>query len=206
MKGVAWRMRDILPQLSTRGYGANAPGALVGPQCGVLFARNANCVTRAGREGVYEIGEREDADAAQTELRRHFLDGRLRPLPALLAVERERDACGLRAGRVNDVDGFADRRSRRNHVVDDHHATLERSADDVAAFTMILRLLAIEGPGHAAMMMLRERNGGRGGEWNSFVGRAEQHVELEAGARERGRVTLPEHRDRFAVVEESRVE
>jgi hypothetical protein len=67
---------------------------------------------------------------------------------------------------------------------------------------VILGFLAIERPGHAAMMVLGQRHGRGGRERNALVGGPEQHVELEAGARERGRVTLAEHRDGLAVVEQ----
>jgi hypothetical protein len=71
---------------------------------------------------------------------------------------------------------------------------------------MILGFLAIEGPGHAAMVVLGQRHRGGGGERNSLVGRAEQHVELKARARERGGVALAEHGDGFAVIEQPRIE
>src|ERR1700741_2512799 len=82
-------------------YGANAPGGAVGLQCGELFARNANCVTRPLREGLDEIRQREDADAAQPVLLGHFLDRRLRALAAFLPIERERHARGRRARRAD---------------------------------------------------------------------------------------------------------
>jgi hypothetical protein len=50
----------------------------------------------------------------------------------------------------------------------------------------------------------RDRRGGR--ERDALVGGAEQHVELETGTGERGRITLAEHRDRFAIVEQPGVE
>src|SRR5689334_13079879 len=147
-------MAGILPLSIAGGYRSHAPGLLVGAQSGELFRGNANCVTRAAaRESLDQIGQGQDADASQSELCRYFLHRRLRSLAALLAIERQSDAGRLRTRGADDLDRFANRRARRNHVVDDDDATLERTADDVAAFTVILRLLAIEGPGHVAMMM-----------------------------------------------------
>ena len=106
------RMGGILPHSSAFGYRRHAPGALISLQSGILFTGNANCITRAAaREGLDEVGQREDADASQAELRRHFLHGRLRSLSAFLAIERERDAHRFRAGGADDVHGLADRGS-----------------------------------------------------------------------------------------------
>ena len=167
---------------------------------------NANCITRACGEGFDEVGQGQDADAAQSELRRDFLHRRLGALAAFLAVERQRHARGRRAGRADDFHGFADGGAGRDHVIDDHDAAAQRRADDVAAFAVILGFLAIERPRHAAMVVLGERHGGGGGERDALVRRPEQHVELEARARERRGVTLAEHRDGFAVVEQAGVE
>jgi hypothetical protein len=44
----------------------------------------------------------------------------------------------------NEFDRFAHGGTRADHVVDDHHATAQRCADDRSTFTVILRFLAVE--------------------------------------------------------------
>ena len=75
-------------------------------------------------QGLDELGQGEDADAAQSELRRHFLHGRLRALAAFLAIQRQRHTDRRRAGGANDFDGFADGGAGGDHVIDDDHAAL----------------------------------------------------------------------------------
>jgi exodeoxyribonuclease III len=129
-----------------------------------------------------------------------------RSLAFFLAIERECDRGDLCASRANELDGFADRGARGDHIVDDHDASRERSADDVAALAMILGLLAVECERHATTVMLRERHRRGRRERDAFVGGTEEHVEREARVRERCRIAAPEHRERFTVAEFARVE
>jgi len=58
---------------------------------------------------------------------------------------------------------------------------------------MVLGFLAVEGPGHRFLVMIGERDGGRGDQRDALVSRAEQHVVRHARALQRGGVALPEH-------------
>ena len=64
----------------------------------------------------------------------------------------------------------------------------ERRADEVAALAVVLRFLAVERERHVAAVLLGERDGRRRRERNALVGRAEEHVELDAGLDDRLRV------------------
>src|SRR5690348_17328473 len=196
----------LCPSPRGAGYADGPPSLLVSLQSSVLFARNANWITCVAAKRLDQVGQGQDADASQAELRRDLLDRGLAALTALLPIQRQRHSRGRCACGADDVHRLADGRARCDHVIDDDDATLEGTSDDVAAFAVILGFLAVEGPGHVAMVVLAQRDGRRRRERNALVGRAEQHVVLEARARERRRVTLTEHRDRLAVVEEAGVE
>src|SRR5689334_5037741 len=96
--GRGWLCACALFCLSSRaqGYRADTPLVLIFAQGRELFPGNANCITRAtAREGLDEVGQGEDADAAQSELGRHLLHRGEASLTSFLPIERKRDACGL---------------------------------------------------------------------------------------------------------------
>ena len=76
----------------------------------------------------------------------------------------------------------------------------------MATLAVILGLLAVECIGHVAVVVHREGDGGRRGERDAFVGRPEDHVELDAGAGNGRRVTPAQDGRRLAVAEQSGVE
>ena len=145
------------PSRRGAGYAADTPSLLVSLQSDELFARNANWITRVAAKRLDEVGQGEDADAPQTELGGHFLHGRKAALAALLPVQGERDTHGRGARGADDFHRFADGGAGRDDVIDDDHAAGERAADDVSALAVLLGFLAVECPGHAAMMVLAER-------------------------------------------------
>src|SRR5262249_19674716 len=81
-----------------------------------------------------------------------------------------------------------------------------RRADDVAALAVVLRFFAIEAPRHIAAVLVRERDSGRAHERDAFVGRAEQHIELEVRALDGSCVELAELGESPSRIEEPRVE
>ena len=82
----------------------------------------------------------------------------------------------------------------------------KRRADDVAALTVVLGLLAVEGVGDAAAVLggQRDRRGGR--ERDALVGRPEEHVEGEPGAHDGRGIAAAEHVRRLPVAEQPGVE
>ena len=66
-----------------------------------------------------------------------------------------------------------------DHVIHQQHPALERCANELAAFAVGLGLLAVKGRADRAAP-LRQGDCRGHGDRNALVGRAEQHVELEA--------------------------
>ncbi len=127
-------------------------------------------------------------------------------LSPFLAVKRERHGHRLRAGLADDVERFANGGARGDYVIHHDHASPQRGADDIAAFAVSLRFLAIEGVGHVPAVLLRVGHRRRRDEGDALVGRPEQYIELDARLNECRRVTLPQRRRRLAVAEQSGVE
>lgn len=171
-----------------------------------MLDRQRGAVGIGLRKDVDEIAKRKQADTAQTELRFHFLHGRPLALAALLTIEGEQHGHWFGARALDEFDGFADGRARGDHVIDDDHAPGEGSAHHLTAFTVSFRFLAVEGPGHVAIVLQGERQGGCRHQRDALVGGTEQHVVLESRGLQGSGVAATEHGERFAVVEESRIE
>lgn len=135
----------------------------------------------------------------------HFLDGGQITLAAFLAVEGNQDAGGRGAGSTDQFDGFADRGACRDDIIDNQDPTGQRRANDVAAFAMVLRFLAVKGK-RIVLAITGQCDRDRCNQWNTFVSRAKQHVEAEAAGLRRFRVEFGEPTQRIAVVEQAGVE
>ncbi|MCY1559931.1 hypothetical protein D9M68_970160 [compost metagenome] len=90
--------------------------------------------------------------------------------------------------RLDDLHHFADGGTGGDHVIDDHHATRQRRAHEGAAFAVVLGFLAVEAPRGVDLMMLGQCHGGGGGQRDTLVGRAEQHIERNAALDHCGRI------------------
>ncbi len=90
--------------------------------------------------------------------------------------------------------------------VDDDDPTGERAADHEAGFAMILGFLAVEGPGHIALMVLGQGDGSGRDQWNALVGRPEQQVELQPGLHQCAGIAGAQGCHRDAVAEQAGVE
>src|SRR5690606_7256918 len=86
------------------------------------------------------------------------------------------------------------------------YATGERRADEIAAFTVILRFLAIEAVRHVDAVPGGKRGGSDGGERNALVGRTEDHVDGDAAADDGLRLPGAEARARGTGVEQAGIE
>src|SRR6185312_2517897 len=122
------------------------------------------------------------------------------------AVEGEHDAGGLRALLANEGERLPHGGAGGDHIVDDEHLPAKRRADDIAALAVVLGLLAVEGIGHIAPVMLEERGCRRRGERYALVGRPEEHVESGRRARDGRGVAAAQDGDGLAVAEETGVE
>src|SRR6516164_10640948 len=121
---------------------------LRGAQSCELVVRNARPPIRRAFQGLDEVCKCDDAHTSQTLGLLDLLHRAERPLATLLTVECQRDTRRLRCGAADEAERFAHRRTRRDHIVDDENAAAHRSADDAAAFAVILCFLAVEGVGH----------------------------------------------------------
>lgn len=171
-----------------------------------VFHGQARAVGCGLGEQIDQRGEGQQTDAAQPEVGLDLLHGRTLALTALLPIERQQHADRFRARAPDEFNRLADRRARRDHVIDDHHASGERPPHHRAAFAVIFGFLAIEGPRHIARMVGRQRQRGRGHERNPLVRGAEQHVEGQAGGLQGVGITAAEHGECLAVVEPPGVE
>src|SRR5690606_10642203 len=122
-----------------------------------------------------------------------------------LAVDGDGDAARPGAFRLNELNRFAYRSSGGNDVIDNEHIALQGSADDSAAFAMHLGFLAIEGKRHIATLPGKGNRDTRY-QWNTLIGWTEQHVESDAGIRDRPRVEFTQPQQAFAVIEQPGIE
>src|SRR5690606_15191507 len=86
------------------------------------------------------------------------------------------------------------------------HAPGQRRADQGAAFAVILGFLAVETPGQIALVMFgqRDRRGRR--QRNAFIGRAEDHIELDATVDNGRRIETSQLGQGRAAVEQTGIE
>ena len=82
---------------------------------------------------------------------------------------------------------------------------MQRRANDVAAFAVILGFLAVEGK-REVLAALGEGDGNGGDKRDALVGRAEQHVKLDAASFGGFGVEFGELAQRVAVVEKAGIE
>src|SRR5664280_2261166 len=155
---------------------------------------------------LHDVVEGHDGSYVDAVLGAYLADGRQITGPALLTVDRHDHARQLSAGRVNEIDDLADRRTGRDHVVDDEHPAGHLGADEQAALAVVLGFLAVERPRHVAGEVLGELHRGGRGERNALVRRAQQHVEIEVPRVDRRRVRPSESRQLHAGVELAGVE
>src|SRR6266571_3555630 len=130
-------------------------------------------------EPAYKILKARDGNHGNSVTLLDLLDRGRPPCTALHPIQGDYHSGWSRAVRRDHRKGLAHGGARRQHVVYDQHAARKRCADEPAAFSVILHLLAIEGEGHVASFA-REGHGRPRGKDDAFVGGTEQHVELHA--------------------------
>src|SRR5262245_40428155 len=89
-----------------------------------------------------------------------LLNGGTCTLAALLTIQCQHHRHRLCTGAADDLERLANRSAGGDDIIDDDDTPTERSADDVAAFAMILRFFPIERVRDVATVMLGERHGG----------------------------------------------
>src|SRR6266568_3085654 len=142
---------------------------------------------------VVEAGYGDDWNSvAQLDL----LDGRKISLAPLHPVERDDHPRRGRALACDQFERLAHRGARRQYVIHNQYPACKRSADELAAFAVVLRFLAVEGEGH---------RGARGKD-DALVGGAEQHVETHTRGENRFCVELRQALERGSGVEQAGVE
>ncbi|ORM87113.1 hypothetical protein HA44_01935 [Mixta gaviniae] len=107
--------------------------------------------------------------------------------------------------RGNNFHRLADSGAGGDHIIHQHHASFQRATDQQTAFAMILRLFTVKAVRYIALVMVGERDGGRGGDRNAFIGRAEQQIEVNAGINQRLRVKAAQQRQIASGVEQARI-
>jgi len=130
---------------------------------------------------VIEAGDRPHRNAIK---RLHFLGGgacggcigRAASFLSIQCNQHRRWRCTMRP---DQFDRFTNRGARRDHVIDDHHATSQGSANKRAALAVILCLLAIEGKRQVVAGPCQRNRSGRG-QRDALIGGPEEHVELPA--------------------------
>lgn len=158
------------------------------------------------RQVLEHLGQGYDANYRYTEIALYFLYGRQFALAALFAVERNQHTGRPGILRLDDLHDFTDGRTSRNDIVNDQDSPGQRRSNQGSTFAMSLGFLAIETPGEVAPMLFIHGDGNRCRQWNTFVGRAEQHIELQIAVCQRGRIEAPEPCQRRAGVEQSGIE
>ena len=167
-------------------------GKVVGPPGGIQVAD--------------QIVQRRDADDGKAEGVLYFLHRGLFTLPTLLAIECDQHTSRHRAMMFEQTDGLAHSCSGADYVIDDDDAAGKSCTDEAAAFTVGLDLLAVKSDRDIAAVLIRKRDGSNGSQRNSLVGRAEQHIEVEAGFGQGPGVVSPEFRQRTAIIKKPGVE
>jgi exodeoxyribonuclease-3 len=110
----------------------------------------------------------------------HLLDCGPCATTAFLPVERD-DHTGERcAARPYDVDCFTDSGAGCNDVINHQNTACQAGTNEVSAFTMHFGLLAIEAPGHIALVVVGQRDAGCGRQRYTLVGGAEKDIECHA--------------------------
>ena len=78
----------------------------------------------------------------------------------------------------NDFDGFSDRRTGRDHIIDDHDVTFNRGSDGISAFAVILDFLTVISK-RKIVSEFSHSHGNCSGQGNAFICRSEDHVALD---------------------------
>lgn len=102
--------------------------------------------------------------------------------------------------------GFTNCGTGGDDIIHQHYATLQRAADQRAAFTVGFRLFTVEAVRHVAVVMFGQRDGGGGGDRNAFIRRAEQQIEVNAGIYQRFSIKTPQQRKVAPGIEQAGVE
>lgn len=157
-----------------------------------------------GQEG-HQILETGHGNDRNTVIALYFLDGGQVTLAAFLAVEGNQDA-GRRGARGTDqFNGFAHGGAGRDDVIDNQDAAGQRGANDIAAFAMVFRFLAVEGK-RVVLAVTGQGDGDGCHQRNALIGWAKQHLEAETAGLGSFRVEFGEPTQRIAVVEQAGVE
>ena len=84
----------------------------------------------------------------------HFLNGGDLAAAAFLTIQGDQNARQLRALGLDNLHGFANRRTGGDHVIHQHYPALQRATDQIAAFAMGFCLFAVKAVRQIAVMML----------------------------------------------------
>ena len=153
-----------------------------------------------------EVAHLDDGDDVGAVVTLHFLDGGELALALLLTIQGDQHPGQGGAVGLDQIHGFADGGPGGDDVVHQHDASLERAAYQIAAFAVILGLLAVEAPGHVHVVLLHQLHRGGRGDGDPLVGRAKQHVEFDAGIHQGGGIEAAEAGQIAAAVEQAGVE
>ena len=122
----------------------------------------------------------DNADNRDVERCSQLLNGGKTSLAALLPVKRDHQASNIRARRIDNLVGFANSGSGGDDVINNEYFSSKFCANNATAFPMRLGLFSVVGKWNINSVVLGESRCRECGERNTFVGRAEYHVELDA--------------------------
>src|SRR5207245_7493076 len=156
-------------------------------------------------EPAHQVIEVRDGDDGNSVALLDFPDRRQVSVASLHPVERNDHPRHDRAVPFDKVERLAHRGARGQYIIHDQHAARKPCADELAALTVVLGLLAIEGEGHV-VAFAREGDRRTRGKDDAFVGGTEQHVELHARGEDRICVKLRQASECRAGTEQAGVE
>ena len=152
-----------------------------------------------------QIRQGGNCDNGYSVLFAHFLHGGQSARAFLHAVQRNGYACGLRACRLNQPHAFPHGSSRRNHVVNNQHAPLQRRAHQHTAFAVVFRFFAVIRNRHVDAAF-RQHHGRCCRQNNALIGRPEQHIKRHTAFGDCLRIKARQPQHGCAVVKQPRIE
>src|SRR5690606_35436025 len=122
----------------------------------------------------------------------YFLDGRKFTLTSLLAVQADKYGGRFCAGCFNNRHNFAHCSPGGNYIVNNQYLSVQGRAYQGAALAVILCLFAVVTVWQILPEMIRQGDGRRRCQRNTFICRTEYHIKIYLRRFDRGSVKAPQ--------------